>query len=141
MLIRMEHANVSVRHLDESVRFLKAAFPEFEIRREGSKDGCRWLHIGSDDTYIALNEATVEAEERWVPYAGKPGVNHLGFEVDDVEALRERLADAGFRDSTYPNHHPHRRRVYFYDADGNDWEFVEYFSDDPEERNDYELSD
>ena len=141
MIIRMEHANLSVRHIDESARFLKAAFPEFRIRREGLKDGHRWMHIGTDDTYIALNEATVDAKERWVPYQGKPGVNHLGFEVDDVEALRERLAAAGFRDSTYPNDHPHRKRVYFYDADGSDWEFVEYFSDDPEERNDYDLPD
>ncbi len=141
MIIRMEHANVSVRDIDESVRFLKAAFPEFEVRREGLNNGHRWMHIGTDDTYIALNEATVDATERWVPYQGKPGVNHLGFEVDDVEALRERLATAGFRDSTYPNDHPHRKRVYFYDADGNDWECVEYFSDQPEERNDYDLPD
>ena len=141
MKIRMEHANLSVRHMDESVRFLRAAFPEFQIRRQGLKDGRRWMHIGTVDTYIALNEATAEAKEPWEPYSGKPGLNHLGFEVEDVEALRVRLAAAGFRDSTYPNDHPHRRRVYFYDAEGNDWEFVEYFSDDPDERNDYELPD
>lgn len=32
-------------------------------------------------------------------------------------------------------------RVYFYDPEGNDWEFVQYFSDDPAERNNYELPD
>ncbi len=141
MRIRLEHANVSVRNFDESVRFLKTAFPDFAVRRKGVHEGRRWMHIGTDDTYIALNEATAEPPERWVPYSGKPGVNHLGFDVDDVEALRERLATAGFRDSTYPNHHPHRKRVYFYDADGNDWEFVEYLSTDPAERNDYDLPD
>ncbi len=141
MRIRLEHANVSVRNFDESVRFLKTAFPDFAVRREGVHEGRRWMHIGTDDTYIALNEATAEPPERWVPYSGKPGVNHLGFDVDDVEALRERLATAGFRDSTYPNHHPYRKRVYFYDADGNDWEFVEYLSTDPAERNDYDLPD
>jgi hypothetical protein len=33
--------------------------------------------------------------------------------------------------------------VYFHDADGNgnDWEFVEYCSDEPAERNDYDLPD
>jgi catechol 2,3-dioxygenase-like lactoylglutathione lyase family enzyme len=97
------------------------------------------MHIGTDDTYIALNESSDEPAEKWVPYDGKPGINHLGYEVDDVDALRERLAAAGFKDSTYPNSHPHRKRVYFYDADGNDWEFVQYYSDDPAERNDYEL--
>ncbi len=141
MTIRLEHANMVVRSIDDTVRFLTAALPEFRIRREGLNEGQRWMHIGTDDTYIALNEASDEPAERWVPYDGKPGINHLGYEVDDVDALRDRLAAAGFRDSTYPNNHPHRKRVYFYDADGNDWEFVQYFSDDPAMRNDYELDD
>ena len=68
-------------------------------------------------------------------------MNHLGFEVDDVESLRERLTAAGFRDSTYPNNHPYRKRVYFYDADGNDWEFVQYLTDDAALRNDYDMPD
>ena len=141
MAIRMEHANLTVRHYDEAVRFLQTAFPDFEVRKEGEKDGHRWMHIGTGDTYLAVNEATVEARDRREPYDGQPGVNHLGFEVDDAEGIRARLLAAGFKDSTYPNSHPHRNRVYFYDADGNDWEFVEYFSDDPALRNDYELPD
>jgi len=141
MTIRLEHANLIVRDVDATVRFLRAAFPEFRIRHEGLSNGRRWLHIGTDETYIALNEASAEPGERWQPYAGIPGVNHLGYEVGDVDALRERLRAAGYRDSTYPNSHPHRKRVYFYDPDGNDWEFVQYLSDNPAQRNDYELPD
>lgn len=141
MNVRMEHANLSVRHFDEAVRFIRIAFPGFEVRHEGMNNGRRWMHIGTDDTYLALSEANAEAAEAWTPYSGKPGVNHLGFVVDDADAVRDRLAAAGFRDSTYPNKHPHRKRVYFYDADGNDWEFVEYLSEDPAERNDYALPD
>ena len=141
-MIRIEHANLAVRDVDAMVRFVTTAFPEFRVRREGkSWQGARWLHIGTDDTYLALNEAREEPAEAWVPYGGKPGLNHLGYEVDDVDALRERLRAAGYRDSTVPNAHPHRKRVYFYDVEGNDWEFVEYFSDDPALRNDYELQD
>lgn len=141
MEIRLEHANIVVRDIEATTRFLGVAFPEFRVRREGLNDGCRWMHFGTDDTYIALNEASEEPADKWVPYSGKPGVNHLGYEVENVDALRERLAAAGFTESTYPNNHPHRKRVYFHDADGNDWEFVEYFSDDPAERNDYDLPD
>ena len=141
MTIRMEHANLHVRHFDDAVRFLKTAFPDFQVRSESSSDGLRWMHIGTDDTYIALNETSEAQDANWAPYNGKPGVNHIGYEVDDVDALRERLAAEGFRDSTYPNNHPHRKRVYFHDADGNDWEFVQYFSDKPSERNDYDLPD
>ena len=141
MSVRIEHANLHVRDIDAMVRFLKTAFPEFEIRREGGEGNDRWMHIGTTDTYIAMNQARDEPAEPFVPYSGKPGVNHLGYEVDNVDALRERMAAAGYRDSTYPNNHPHRKRVYFYDPEGNDWEFVQYFSADPAERNDYELPD
>lgn len=141
MTVRMEHANMIVRNVDATVAFLKTAFPDFRIRREGINGGRCWLHIGTDETYIALNEALSEPAEPWIPYSGKPGVNHLGYEVDDAEALRERMRGAGYNDSTYPNNHPYRKRVYFYDPDGNDWEFVEYLSDNPKERNDYELAD
>lgn len=140
MAQRLEHANIVVRNIDDTVRFLSAAFPDFKVRSRGTKQRRRWMHYGTDETYIALAEASVEPADRWVPYAGKPGVNHLGYEVDNVDALRERLVNAGFEDSTIPNNHPHRKRVYFYDADGNDWEFVQYFSDNPKERNDYELA-
>ena len=74
-MIRMEHANLSVRHFDDTVRFLKAAFPDFGVRREGVNNGRRWMHIGTDETYLALTESTVEPGEQWVPYSGKPGVN------------------------------------------------------------------
>ncbi len=141
MTIRIEHANIIVRDIDATVRFLQTAFPEFEVRREGDNGKGRWMHIGTDDTYIALNEASVEPAEAWVPYNGRPGVNHLGYEIDDADTLQDRMRAAGYKDSTVPNSHPHRKRVYFYDPDGNDWEFVQYFSDDPAKRNDYELSD
>jgi len=142
MKVRLEHANLAVRDVDAMIRFVTTAFPAFRIRGEGkSWQGRRWVHLGNDDTYLALNEAPEEPTEHWLPYGGKPGLNHLGYEVDDVEAVRRRLAEAGYRDSTVPNDHPHRRRIYFFDTEGNDWEFVEYRSTDPAERNDYSLPD
>jgi catechol 2,3-dioxygenase-like lactoylglutathione lyase family enzyme len=139
---RLEHANICVRDIEPVIRFLKTTFPEFRVRGEGiSRDGTRWVHVGTNDTYIALGQARTDSERHWMPYHGEPGVNHLAYEVDDVEALSARLKAAGYRESTPPNSHPHRKRVYFYDPEGNDWEFVQYFSQDPAERNDYELPD
>lgn len=142
MSLRLEHANLIVREIDATIRFLQTAFPEFRIRFDGTDtDGTRWVHIGTDETYVALTESTVDPEHRWVPYAGLPGVNHLAYEVDDVDALRQRLAAAGYEDSTVPNKHPFRKRVYFLDPDGNDWEFIQYLSDNPQERHDYLIPD
>ena len=142
MPIRLEHANVCVRDIDTMVHFLKTAFPEFEIRGEGKgRGGTRWVHVGTHDTYIALKQADADSGRNWVPYRGDPGVNHLAYEVDDVDALRARLKAAGYQESTVPNAHPHRKRIYFHDAEGHDWEFVQYFSRNPAERNDYKLPD
>ncbi len=142
MSTRLEHANIGVRDIDEMIRFLTTAFPEFRIRGEGTnQDGGRWIHVGTHETYVALNESSREVKRSFEPYRNLPGVNHLAYEVDDVEAVRQRLAAAGYQDSTVPNAHPHRKRVYFYDQEGNDWEFVEYLSDDPAERHDYTLPD
>ena len=142
MAVRLEHANLGVRDIEGMISFLQTAFPEFQVRGEGiSHDGTRWVHIGTDETYIALSPANAKPEQGWIPYSGLPGVNHLAYEVDDVEALRQRMKAAGYRDSTVPNAHPHRKRVYFYDPEGNDWEFVQYLSQNPAERNDYKLPD
>jgi catechol 2,3-dioxygenase-like lactoylglutathione lyase family enzyme len=139
MTTRLEHANLHTRNVDAIVAFLRNAFPDFRVRRDDvSEDGRRWVHVGNDDTYVAVYEADGELAEAFVPYSGKPGVNHLGYVVDDAEALRERLDSAGYEESTIANAHPFRKRVYFRDPEGNDWEFVEYTTDNPAKRNDYE---
>ena len=139
-MLRLEHANVCVHDIDGVVKFLRTAFPEFNVRHDGvDKKNVRWVHIGTDETYIALNQASPDEPPLGSPYSGRPGLNHLAYVVDDVEALRERLLAAGYVESTPPNNHPHRKRVYFYDPVGNDWEFVEYLSNDLSERHDYAL--
>ena len=142
MGVKLEHANLHVSDIDEMVNFLQAAMPEFKVRHdETDSDGDRWVYIGTDSTYIALNQATEELSGDWVPYSGKPGVNHLGYTVESVDQVRRRLLAAGYQESSVGNNHLFRRRVYFYDSEGRDWEFVEYLSDEMNERNDYSLPD
>ncbi len=139
---RLEHANLYVSDIDEMVSFLQTAIPEFKVRHdETGSDGDRWVHIGTDSSYIALNQATEKPSGDWAPYSGKPGVNHLGYAVESVDQVRRRLLAAGYQESSVDNNHPFRRRVYFYDSEGRDWEFVEYLSNEMNERNDYSLPD
>jgi len=92
MAVRLEHANLTVGDIEGMIRFLQTALPEFLVRGEGiSQDGSRWVHIGTEETYVALSPTKAEAEKRWMPCRGIPGVNHFAYEVDDVEALRERI--------------------------------------------------
>ena len=61
MAVRLEHANLIVRDINGMIRFLQTAFPEFRVRGEGkSRDGSRWVHVGTDETYIALSPAKEE---------------------------------------------------------------------------------
>lgn len=136
----VEHANITVRDLDEAVRFLTTAIPHWRVRGRGlSSPGPNqrpWLHLGDDNTYIALEQATEPEAEGRRRYRGV-GINHIGIVVDDAAAVHQRLQAAGYSEGFQADPHPQRTRLYYTDSDGNEWEFVEYFSDDPSERNDY----
>ena len=106
------------------------------MRRDSTEaDSTRWVHIGTDTSYVALyqNGRATSAD------GGRSALNHLGIEVDDIESVAGRLRTAGFRASGVRDAHRHRRRVYFEDPEGNEWEFVQYLSIDPAKRNDHEL--
>ena len=142
MSTKLEHANLCVDDIDGMIKFLQTALPDFIIRHdETGIDGDRWVHIGNDTTYIALNNSTEKESSDWKSYSGKSGVNHLGYMVDNAEQVRSRLLAADYIESTIENNHPFRKRVYFYDHEGRDWEFVEYLSENLKERNDYTLAD
>ena len=134
--MRLEHANLSVHDAEAMTRFLQAVSPDFCLRGEGRDAHNRpWRHVGNDDFYVALQTVT-EGETR-TPYGDTPGMNHLGWEVESVALLEARMRAAGFMPNLRVDSHPGRIRLYFYDPEGNDWEFVEYLSDDPQTRNDY----
>src|SRR6266481_1698574 len=74
MAVRLEHANLNVRDPEGMIRFLQTAFPEFRLRGEGICHGTRWVHVGTDDTYIVLNPAKADSERHWVPFDKNEGV-------------------------------------------------------------------
>ena len=135
MSAHLEHANINVRSFDAAIRFLTTAFPEFKVRGRGVSNDAPWLHIGTDDSYLALNEVGGAG-----PLAGEHGdgvLNHLGVVVEDADGVAARLRQAGYVESFPSPPHPYRKRIYFEDSDGLEWEFVEYLTDDPAKRNDY----
>lgn len=136
---RLEHANLVVTAIQPTLDFLKAAFPQWRVRGEGNGEWYgkerRWLHFGGDDFYVTLNDNGV-GEQRDLR-GHEPGLAHLGFVVSSLDLIVARLARAGYAPDHWGAPHPHRRNVYFIDDEGLEFEFVEYFSDNPEERNSY----
>ena len=134
--IYLEHANITVNNLESSITFFKTAFPDFVIRGGGETNRRKWIHLGNEITYIALNES---AEQQIITKDySKSGINHLGFVVEDVKIIAERLLAAGFK-RDYPTQvENYRIREYFADTDGNEYEFVQYLSDEISERNYYD---
>lgn len=131
----LEHANITVNNLQEAIKFFKTAFPHFKIRGKGN-DMRKWVHLGDDNTYLALSQAKqipVKVEKNY----DKAGVNHIGFVVQNVEEVANNLLKNGYK-RDYPKAiEQFRIRDYFADADGNQYEFIQYLSDKPEERNIY----
>ncbi|MBL4578746.1 MAG: VOC family protein [Flavobacteriales bacterium] len=134
MKLYMEHINLSAHDLDGATKFFKTAFPNFQVRGGGDGTFGKWLHIGTDETYIAITQA--DPGKRGERYASS-GINHVGFVVDDVDALAKRLSKAGYQRSYPKQEQQFRIRDYFLDSEGNEYEFVEYLSDKVEERNTY----
>ena len=139
-MTQLEHANITVPDVDAAIRFLSLVAPDFEIRKDGiAEQGYRWVHIGNDQGYLALQAVHVgfESKQPLETYVNC-GVNHLGLIIDDAAGVDDRLTGAGYRRNGPPIHDSHRIRLYFYDDAGLEWELVEYLSDDPGERYLYE---
>jgi catechol 2,3-dioxygenase-like lactoylglutathione lyase family enzyme len=139
--MKLEHANITVQSIEEAKKFLGLAFPGFQVRGQGLlADGQgSWTHFGNDDTYIALQQNGNHSPHSGTTYTND-GINHMGFVVDDMAELVERMGSGGYEptDASSLDDHPYRRRAYFMDNNGFEWEFVEYLSAIPAEKNMYE---
>ncbi|MEQ8315239.1 MAG: VOC family protein [Gammaproteobacteria bacterium] len=136
-MIHLEHINLTVADIPAMLKFYQAAFPHWRVRTSGGGDWHgkprKWLHFGDDFQYLALSDDG-EGENR--DLAGhQVGLAHFAFVTDNIDAVIERLAAAGFGIDKPGAEEPFRKNVYFIDPAGFEVEFVEYLSDLPAERN------
>ena len=55
----------------------------------------------------------------------RPGINHFGFVVDDLDDARRRLGQLGASVHREADYEP-GRRIYFLDPDGHEVELAQY---------------
>jgi len=136
---RLEHANLVVKTIQPSLDFILTAFPEWYVRGSGegqwAGESRNWLHVGDDDYYLTLNDGAQGSNRDLSGLT--PGLAHLGFVVDDIEALMARLEAKGYAINIIGRDHPHRKTVYYIDPNGFQFEFMQYLTDDATLKNQY----
>ncbi len=135
----LEHLNITVTNVENTIKFLQTAMPELKIR--GGGQGIKtleWVHLGTEKSYISIEDRGAREKGPHIPYK-HPGLNHIGFVVANIEDLAKRMRQAGYREGEHNFEHPHRKRMYFFDDDDIEYEFVEYLSESSDQNNDYSL--
>jgi catechol 2,3-dioxygenase-like lactoylglutathione lyase family enzyme len=122
--LRIEHVNLTVADPERSSALMQAVFG-WHIRWRGpSQNGGRSIHVGSDDHYVALYTRGEPSQADGIFAKGTP-LNHIGVEVDDLDAVEARVIAAGLIPFSHDDYDP-GRRFYFLDVDGIEYEVVSY---------------
>ena len=122
--MRLEHVNLTVADLDRSLAFY-CDLLDLHVRWKGAIAPDRLgAHVGDDHHYLALFQAGA-APARQAPDYTRPGINHLGFVVDDLDEVKARLDRLGGTVHFEADYEP-GRCIYTADPDGNEIELVEY---------------
>ncbi len=122
--LRIEHVNVTVTNPERTARLLEELFG-WRVRWRGeARDGGHTIHVGSSEHYVALytgRDTMYTAED----FAKGQPLNHIGVEVDDLDATEARVSAAGLTPFSHADYDP-GRRFYFLDPDGIEYEVVSY---------------
>jgi catechol 2,3-dioxygenase-like lactoylglutathione lyase family enzyme len=122
--LRIEHVNVTVSSPETTADLLERVFG-WRVRWSGpARDGGRTIHIGTDAHYVALYTGASASDGADDFAKGRP-LNHIGVEVDDLDAAEARVIAAGLRPFSHGDYEP-GRRFYFLDPDGIEYEVVSY---------------
>ena len=121
---RLEHVNVTVTDPERAAGLMEALFG-WRVRWQGpARDGGRTIHVGSDENYLALYTGRDIAYSDEDFAKGRP-LNHIGVEVDDLDAVEGRVIAAGLTPFNHGAYEP-GRRFYFLDPDGIEYEVISY---------------
>ena len=121
--LRIEHVNVTVSDSERAAKLMERIFG-WKIRWQGpARNGGRTIHVGTDDHYLALYMAR-DPHAGGAFAKGQP-LNHVGVEVEDLDATEQRVLDAGLIPFSHDDYEP-GRRFYFLDTDGIEFEVISY---------------
>jgi catechol 2,3-dioxygenase-like lactoylglutathione lyase family enzyme len=121
--LRIEHVNVTVSDPERVAKLMGEMFG-WRIRWQGAAmAGGHTIHVGDDACYVALYRPAHGPKGDEFS-KGRP-LNHIGVEVDDLDATEAKVIAAGLTPFSHGDYHP-GRRFYFFDPDGIEYEVVSY---------------
>ncbi len=123
--MKLEHVNITVPDPKTSAAVLCELFG-WHIRWEGeAKDNGFTVHVGGDESYLALYAPGRTLEPQGDTYTRIGGINHVGVVVDDLDTIDARVKAAGYLPNSHADYEP-GRRFYFDGPDGIEFEVVSY---------------
>jgi len=120
----IEHVNLTVSDPERSARMAEELFGWKERWRGPARDGGFTIHVGSASAYLAFYTGPNGMHGNARYPKGEP-LNHVGVEVDDLDATEARVIALGFVPFSHGDYEP-GRRFYFLDHDGIEFEIVSY---------------
>jgi glyoxylase I family protein len=118
---RIEHVNLTVSDIERSAALFERLLGWRQRWRGEAQGGGETIHVGEERTYLALyTDRRTHSGQR----KGRP-LNHVGFQVDDLDAAEQMVTAAGLEPFGHGDYAP-GRRFYFFDWDGIEFEMVSY---------------
>lgn len=121
----LEHLNFTVANPEATAAMLIDVFGWRERWRGAAKGGGMSIHVGADDTYVAIYTHPSVTASAGETYHLNGGLNHIGLVVDDLDAIERKVRAAGYKTHSHADYEP-GRRFYFDDANGVEFEVVSY---------------
>ncbi len=85
----------------------------------------RSIHVVTDEEYVALFSPANGAKTAQISKQRVGNLNHIGVVVSDLDAVEQRVKNAGFEPYSHADYEP-GRRFYFEDENGVEFEVVNY---------------
>src|SRR3990167_5629924 len=110
--VRIEHVNITVSDPARTADMLAALFG-WKIRWKGrAASGGHTIPVGSDTDYLAVYALAPDANGRAGFAKGAP-LNHVGIEVDDLDAIERKVMALGLVPFSHGDYEPGRRFYFF----------------------------
>ncbi len=121
----LEHLNITVSDCAATAARLCELFG-WHVRWQGEAlAGGTTVHVGTNERYLALYTPPESPADPIDNHTTLRGLNHIGVEVEDLDAVERKVIDMGYQPHMHADYEP-GRRFYFDDRDGIEFEVVSY---------------